>query len=122
MSKNKFIIQTKDDKVLIEAVDIDHAFAKWFYDVITEKVTLDKIGNIILLKGKRDDGGDDIAFRTVPLLWKMGIIGTKCAIDSIIECVKVTRTEAKRMLKSCGDQDARLIPLIEELRLAEEGD
>lgn len=122
MPKNKFIIQTKDDKVLIEAVDKDHAFAKWFYDVITEKVTLDKIGNIILLKGKRNDSGDDIAFRTVPLLWKMGIIGTKCAIDSIIECVKVSRTEAKKMLKSCGDQDARLIPLIEELRLAEEGD
>lgn len=115
----KFIIDAKDDKVLVEAVDRDHAFAKYFYDVINEKVTLDKIGGIILLKGKRKDGGDDIPFRTAPLLWKMGIIGTSCAVDNIVECIGVSRKEAKEMLKTASEQDGRLIPLIEELRLAE---
>lgn len=116
----KFIIETKSDKVMVSALDRDHAFAQYFYDIINEKVSIDKIGGIIQLKGKRKDGGDDIAFRTVPLLWKMGIVGTKCAIDNIVACVGVTRTEAKKMLKDAGDQDARLIPLIDELRLAEE--
>ena len=119
---NKYIIETRNDKVLVEAEDVSHAFAKYFYDIISEKVTLDKIGIIILLKGKREDGGDDIPFRMVPLLWKMGIIGTKCAVDSIIECLHVSRKEAKKTLKETADDDARLIPLIEELRLAEEGD
>lgn len=117
-----FVIETKSDKVVVSAEDIDHAFAKYFYDIINEKVTLDKIGAIILLKGKKKDGGEDIAFRTAPLLWKMGIIGTKCAIDNIVDCVHVSRKEAKKMLKRAGDKDARLIPLIEELRLAEEED
>lgn len=117
--KKKFIIEAKSDKVLIEAEDVDHAFAKYFYDIINEKVTLDKLGGIILLKGERADGGDDIGCRTAPLLWKMGIIGTKCAMDNIVECTGVSRKEAKTMLKKAADRDARLIPLIEELRLAE---
>lgn len=87
----KYIIKTKDDKVMVEAVDKDHAFAKYFYDIINEKVSLDKIGAIILLEGKRKDGGDDVPFRTAPLL----------------------------MLKDASEQDGHLIPLIEELRLAE---
>lgn len=118
----KFIIETKSDKVMVEAVDKDHAFAKYFYDIINEKVSIDKIGQIIVLKGKRSDCGDDIPCRTAPLLWKMGIIGTKCAIDGIVDCVGVSRKEAKKMLKQAADIDARLIPLIEELKLAEEGD
>lgn len=118
----KFIIEAKGDKMLIEAVDRDHAFAQYFYDIINEKVTLDKLGTIILLKGQRKDGGDDIAFRTAPLLWKMGVIGTVTAVDNIVEAVGVTRAEAKKMLKKAGDADARLIPLIEEIRLAEEKD
>lgn len=115
----KYIIKTKDDKVMVEAVDKDHAFAKYFYDIINEKVSLDKIGAIILLEGKRKDGGDDVPFRTAPLLWKMGIIGTSCAIDNIVDCVGVSRKEAKKMLKDASEQDGHLIPLIEELRLAE---
>lgn len=118
----KFIIETKSDKVIITAEDKDHAFARYFYDIINEKVTIDKIGQIIVMKGKMEDGKDDIAFRTAPLLWKMGVIGTKCAIDGISNCVGVTRKVAKKMLKLASDEDARLIPLIEELRLAEEGD
>lgn len=113
-----FTIETKNDKVLVTSVDRDHAFAKYFYDVICEKVNLDKIGNIIMLK----DGMDEIPFRTVPLLWKMGIIGTKTAIDNIINCVGVSRKEAKSMLKEASERDGRLIPLIEELRLNEDAD
>ena len=116
----QYIIEAKTDKVMVSAVDRDHAFAKYFYDIINEKVTLDKIGNIILLKGDRKDGGDDIAFRTVPLLWKMGIIGTKTAVSQICSVVGVSRAEAKKMLKDAGDADVRLVPLIDELRLAEE--
>lgn len=112
----KFIIETKDDKALVEAEDRDHAFAKYFYDILNEKVTLDKLGNIITLK----DGVAEIPFRTVPLLWKMGIIGTKHAIDNISSLLGITRKEAKKILKEAGDSDARLIPLIEDLRLAEE--
>lgn len=112
----RFIIKTKDDKVLISAEDRDHAFAQYFKDVAEQKVSLDKIGNLIML----EDGKDKIPFRTAPLLWKMGVIGTKLAIDNIVACVGVTRTEAKAMLKDAADKDARLIPLIDEMKLAEE--
>lgn len=118
--KKKFIIHTKNDKVLIEAEDRDHAFAKYFYDVINEKVTLDKIGGIIMLRDEHmKSEGEEIACRTAPLLWKMGIIGTQPAINNICSCTGVTHKEAKVMLKNAADADARLIPLIEELRLAE---
>lgn len=116
----QFIIRTKDDRVMVTAEDRDHAFAKYFYDVITEKIPLDKIGNIVTLEGKKKDGGDDIGFRTAPLLWKMGVIGTKCAVDNIVKCVGCSRVCAKVMLRNAANEDARLVPLIDDLRLAEE--
>lgn len=65
------------------------------------------------------DGKDEYPFRTVPLLWKMGVIGTKPAIDNIITCIGGTRKAAKQALRKYGDADARLIPLIDEIKLAE---
>lgn len=119
--KKKFIIHTKFDKVLIEAEDRDHAFAKYFYDIINEKVTLDKLGGIIMLRDENaKNEGDEIGFRTAPLLWKMGVIGTQHAISNICSLTGATHKEAKDMLKNAADSDARLIPLIEELRLAED--
>lgn len=116
-----FVIHTKDDRVLITAEDKDHAFAKYFLDIIEGKIPLDKIGNIIMLKPKAESSeGEEIGCRTAPLLWKMGVLGTKVAIDNIVALVGVTRKEAKEMLKAAAEQDARFIPLIEELRLAEE--
>jgi hypothetical protein len=80
-----------------------------------EKIDLGKIGNIIMLK----DGKEEYPFRVAPLLWKMGVIGTKNAIDNIISCIGGTRKEAKRLLRKYGDADARLIPIIDEIKLAE---
>ena len=113
-----YIIETKEDKVVvITAKDRDHAFAKYFKDVFAEQtVSLEKIGNVIMLK----DGQEEYPFRTVPLLWKMGIIGTKNAIDNLVSVLKVSRKEAKNLLKKYGDADAHLVPLIDDLRLAEE--
>jgi len=111
----QYIIETKSDKVLISAVDREHAFAKYFKDIAEGDVSIEKIGNIIMLK----DGKDEVPFRTVPLLWKMGVIGTQHAIDNIVACIGVSRKEAKLMLKKAGDADARLIPLIDEIKLAE---
>jgi hypothetical protein len=111
----EYIIETKSDKVLISAIDRDHAFAKYFKSIVEQEVSIDKIGAIILLK----DGEEEYPFRTVPLLWKMGIIGTKHAIDSIVATVGGTRKEAKEMLKRAADSDARLVPLIDDLKLAE---
>lgn len=111
----EFIIETKSDKVLITAEDREHAFAKYFKDIAEGEVSIDKIGNIIMLK----DGKEEYPFRTVPLLWKMGIIGTSNAIDNIIACIGGTRKAAKQALKKYGDSDARLIPLIDEIKLAE---
>lgn len=111
----QYIIETKSDKVLISAIDREHAFAKYFKDIAEGDVDIAKIGNIIMLK----DGTEEYPFRTVPLLWKMGILGTKHAIDSIVATVGGTRKEAKDMLKRAADSDARLVPLIDELKLAE---
>jgi hypothetical protein len=130
MMKAQYVIETKDDKVLIEvpkSKDANeermNAFAKYFLDVIEEKVTLDKIGNIIMLhKPGQTDQSQWYPFRVVPLLWKMNILGTSHAIDNIVACLDVTRKEAKKMLKNCADKDADLIPLIEDLKLMEEGE
>ena len=115
--KKKFIIETKNDRVLIEAKDKDHAFAKYFLDIAEAKVPLADIGNIIVLT----DGKEKYSMRTVPLLWKMGIIDTKLALDNLVEILKVSRSEAKVLLRKTGDKDAAwLIPLIDEIRLQRE--
>lgn len=111
----EYIIETKSDKVLISAVDRDHAFAKYFKSIAEQEVSIDKIGAIVMLK----DGAEEYPFRTVPLLWKMGIIGTSRAIDSIVATVGGSRKDAKEMLKKAADADARLVPIIDELKLAE---
>ena len=113
----KFVIETKDDKVLIEAEDKDHAFAKYFKDIVEQNIPLEKIGNIIML----NDGEEQYPMRTVPLLWKMGAIGTRCAVDNLVEVLGVSRFEAKKLLKKYGDVDARLVPLIDDSKLREEG-
>ena len=110
----EYIIETKSDKVLISAIDRDHAFAKYFKDIAEQEISLDKLGNIIMLK----DGKEEYGFRTVPLLWKMGLIGTKHAIDNIVATVGGSRTDAKAMLKKAANADARLVPLIDEIKLA----
>ena len=123
-----YVIETKDDKVLLEVPDNKdknqermYAFAKYFLSILDEKVTLDKIGSIIMLhEPEQNDEKQWYPFRVAPLLWKMNIIGTSKAIDSIISCVGGSRQEAKKMLKQCADKDADLIPLIDDLKLAEE--
>ncbi|RLI14387.1 hypothetical protein DRO41_05870 [Candidatus Bathyarchaeota archaeon] len=107
----KFIIETKDDRVLIEAQDKDHAFAKYFKDISEHKIPLEKIGNVIILS----DGKDEYPMRTVPLLWKMGVLETKLAIDNLVRVLGVSHFEAERLLKKYGDIDARLIPLMDEV-------
>ena len=113
----KFVIETKNDKVLIEAIDKDHAFAKYFKDIIEQQIPLEKIGNII----KLSDGKEEYPMRTVPLLWKMGVLSTRLALDNLVNLLGVSRFEAKKLLKQYGDIDARLVPLIDEVKLQEEG-
>ena len=112
----QYVITTKGDKVLITAEDRDHAFAKYFKDIIERKIPLDKVGSILMLM----DGNVEIPIRTVPLLWRMGIVCTDCAITNIVDCTGVLRSEAKEILKEASDKDARLIPLINQLRLEEQ--
>ncbi len=111
----EYLITTKSDKVLITQKDREHAFAKYFKDIAEGGIDLNKIGNIITL----NDGKEDYPFRTVPLLWKMGVIGTKNAMDNIVSCLGVTRKEAKQLLRKYGEADARLIPIIDEIKLVE---
>jgi hypothetical protein len=122
-----YIIETKEDKVLIAVPDNKDAdkermlaFAKYFLDIVDEKISLDKIGSIILLhKPEETNQNNWYPFRVVPLLWKMNVIGTALAVDNIVACLNVHRKEAKKLLKDCADRDADLIPLIEDLKLAE---
>jgi len=111
-------MHTKDDVVLIQAESRDVAFAKYFKQIAEEKIPLDKIGNIVML----EDDGEEYAFRTVPLLWKMMVINEETAIASLQSILNVSRNEARQMLKKYGDADARLIPLIDQLALEEKAE
>jgi hypothetical protein len=129
MKFSLYTIETKDDKVTIQVPENPDknaermmAFAKYFLNIIEEKVGLDKIGSIILLhKPGQTDESQWYPFRVAPLLWKMNVIGTSNAIDNLMTAVGYkTRTEAKKALKECAGHDADLIPLIEELKLLDE--
>jgi hypothetical protein len=110
-----FIIETKDDKVLIRAKDKDHAFAKFFKDVMDEKVPLEKLGSIVILS----DGKNEYPFRIAPLLWQMKLISGDVAVSNIMAVTGVSQKEAEGMLLQMSFKDSRLIPLIEELRREE---
>lgn len=110
--RKPFVIETKEDKVLIQAIDRDHAFARYFMDVKLQKIPLEKIGNTIMLS----DGKDEFAFRTVPLLWRIGVINEDVAVASLQQIFsEFSRNKVRKMLRELGNKDAeRIVPLMDE--------
>ena len=110
---NIYEIHTKADKVVIEAASRPEAFARYFKDVIDGKVTIDQLGNIIMLK---DERGEEYGLRTVPILWKMGVIDDDMAIASLLSIgVADSRNAARRLLKQTADKDAWIAEEIDKL-------
>lgn len=105
-----FLIETKGDRALIEASSTDEALAEYFADVVEGKVPLERIGNIVVLR----DGRDEYPMRTVPLLWKIGLLNKEEAVSSLANMLEVTKSEAEELLERCGRADSHLIPLIKE--------
>jgi len=104
-----YTICARNNVTLVEAEDKDHAFAKYFQDILENKVSLEKLGNIIVL----NDHGKEYPFRTVPLLWQMGVIDDDAAIENIKNVLGIESTEEARVvLMLCAKRDARLIPMI----------
>lgn len=96
------------------------AFAKFFKTITDNKTSLEELGSIITsMKLGETDEGNMVAFRVTPLLWKMGYIGTKLAVDNLISVFGGSRKSAKRILKDCAEKDADLIPYIEQIHLRE---
>jgi hypothetical protein len=108
-------MEYKGGKMRIIAENRDEAFAKFFKDVIEGKISLDDLGNIIILHDRKEQYG----FRTVPLLWQMKLIDKQTAIANIIACTGAETKEAEKMLYKYSFDDSRLIPLIEKLRESE---
>lgn len=113
--KKLYVIQTKDDKVRVEAKDRDEAFAKFFLEIESGKVPLSKLGSIVILKDRKEE----YPFRTVPLLYSLKLISGADAVSNIIACTGVEQKEAEQMLLDNSFKDSRLIPLMRKLERCE---
>lgn len=112
----RYIIEYKDGSIEVYAKNRDYAFAKFFKDVADDKIRIDQLGNIVILKQKHGGPNNEFPFRTVPLLWQMKLISTDLAVSNIMATTNVNKKEAEKMLTTLSFKDAHLIPFIEELR------
>lgn len=111
-----FKIHTKDDVAIVEAKTRQIAFAKYFKEVVENKIPIEKLGNILMLK----DNGEEYPIRTLPILWLMGVVDDEQAIQTLIEIeVATSRTEARKLLKKCAEQDRWIAEAIDDLKLLE---
>lgn len=101
-------VVTKDDSVVIEAKNRDHAFARYFADIANGKIPLSKVGQLVTLY----DGEEQYPFRTIPLLWLLGVIDKKHAILNISNLLKCSRREAEELLLKTAKEDSRLVYLV----------
>ena len=116
MRDKEFIITAKEHEWHIFAKDKDYAFAKFFKDVADDKIHLDELGNIIVLKRKHAREGQEIPFRTTPLLYQMKLISSSDAVSNIMAVTNVDQKEAEDMLMKYSFKDGHLLPFIDELR------
>ncbi len=107
-----YIIETKDDKVRIQAKNRDEAFAKFFLDVESGKVPIDKLGALVMLKDRKDE----IPFRTVPLLFQLKLMSEKDAVANLMATVGYNKKEATEKLYDMGFKDARIIPIMRRIQ------
>ena len=119
MHTRQYTITMKDSSVEVFAKNRDYAFAKFFKDVVNDKIRLDQLGNIIILKQKNARPNQEYPFRTIPLLWQMKLITADMAISNIMAVTGATLKEAEKMLTKMSFEDSRLIPFIEELKRKE---
>lgn len=119
MVMRRYTVQMKSDSIEIFAKNRDYAFAKFFKDVADDKIRLDQLGNIVILKQKHGGPNNEYPFRTAPLLWQMKLISTDLAVSNIMAVAEVSQKEAEQLLYKYSFQDARLLPFIEELRRRE---
>ena len=115
MRKRLYVIKYKGGKMRIIAENRDEAFAKFFKLVSEDKISIEDLGNIVILHDRKED----YPFRTVPLLWQMKLIDKQTAIANIVACTGAETKEAEKMLYKYSFNDSRLIPLIEKLRESE---
>ena len=101
-------IKTKSDTAIIEAKDRREAFAKYFADIATGKIPLDRLGQIIILY----DGKNEYPMRVAPILWLLGVLDKKTAIENIKLVTGCCDREAERILLKCAEKDSRLLTSI----------
>ena len=100
----KYILSTKEDKVLIEANSREDAFRNYFHSL--KKITLDKLGQIVVLK---DEDGEEYPFRTVPALVLLGLMNFNSGILNVAEITGCSIGESEDLLLRAMEQDKWII-------------
>jgi len=109
-----YVIEYKGGNFITAAKSRDEAFARFFHNILNGKIKLEDLGNIIILF----DDGDQYGFRTVPLLWKLGVMDRKTAIANVMLCTNTSKEEAEKILIETAREDSRLIPYIIKMRVS----
>jgi hypothetical protein len=107
-----YVIEYKGGNFITAAKSKDEALARFFHNILNGKIKFEDLGNIIILF----DDGDQYGFRTVPLLWKLGVIDKKTAIANVMLCTNTSKKEAEKILIESAKEDSRLIPYIIKMR------
>ena len=112
-------ITTKDIDIVIPANDPQEAYAKFFLEVKKGNISIDDLGNILMLH----DEGEEYPFRIVPTLWLMKIIGPETAIVTLQVILEIEdEDEAANVLLSSARQDSWILDKMKEIEVqASEG-
>jgi len=107
-----YSVVAKDYEFLTEAEDTKEAFARFFVDVIDNEIPLERLGQIV--KTVREDG-EEVAFRTVPILVLLGRLSVSDGIKNIEITLHVDVLEAINILTSCMHQDEWMLDCIDKI-------
>lgn len=111
--KHQYFLETKNYKIHYSAESRDEAFAMFFLDVEKGNVALEEIGTIVMLH----DGKETYPFRTAPTLFQMKLLSANAATSNIMAATGVDQKEADKMLLKMSFNDAKLLPIIQKLKL-----
>ena len=94
-------VETMGETTLINAKNLNEAYAKFFLEIKKGRYPMNQIGGIIMVTDP--DDGNEYPFRTTPTLWLMELISPETAfatIEKMLDLDPSTDESAELLLQS----------------------
>lgn len=109
---NIYRLESKDVAMEIAAENRMDAFVKFFISILDGKTKICEIGNLVTTY----ENGEEYPFRTLPVIWLLGLITDEEALNTLPVLLKTNKEKAKEALFEAARKDMWVLKRIEEIR------